>query len=139
MELDDRALQEGLARVIPPALARFALGVASGETVATSDVLDQTMLARMLSPESRDRRAVVSVWALEAFETVLPPVVGAAVLLGRVPGVEVGWVVGKGGVTRVAGTVLGRGEFRRVRGEGVGTIRGDRGGAGRRVAAGAVE
>ena len=92
---EDRALQEELARVIPPALARFAMGVASGESVATSDLLDQTMLARVLSPTSRDRRAVVSVWVLEAFETVLPPVIAAAVLLGRVPGAEVRWVIGE--------------------------------------------
>ena len=99
MGLEDRALQEMLARVIPSALARLAVGAASGETVATSDLLNPTMLARVLSPGSRDRRAVVSVWALEAFETVLPPVIAAAVLLERVPGAEVGWVIGKDRVT----------------------------------------
>lgn len=97
MRLEDRALREELARVVPPALARLTVGVGSGETVATSDLLDQTMLARVLGQEPRDRRAVVSVWALEAFEAVLPPVIAAAVLLGRVPGPEMGWVIGERG------------------------------------------
>lgn len=99
MELEDRALQEMLAQVIPPALARLAVGVALGETVATSDLLDRTMLARVLGAESWDRRAVVSLWALEAFEALLPPVVAAAVLLGRVPRIDVQWAIGEGGVT----------------------------------------
>ena len=84
---------------MPPALARLAVGGASGEVVATADLLDQAMLARLLGSEPWDRRAVVSVWALEAFEAVLPAVVAAAVLLGRVPGAEMGWVIGESRVT----------------------------------------
>ena len=111
MALERDALQEELASVVPAPLARLAVGVASGEAVATSDLLNHTMLARVLGSEPWDRRAVVSVWALEAFETVLPQVVAAVVLLGRVPCVEAAWVIGEGRVTGLRAPAWDEGSF----------------------------
>ena len=111
MGIEDRAFRAALAEVIPPALTRFAGGVTSDPAVATKDLLDAPMLARVLGDTAHDRRAVVSVWALEAFETVLPPVVAGAVLLGRVPGAEPSWAIRDGGVTGLRVRVWTEGRF----------------------------
>lgn len=102
MGLEDRALKDALARAIPPALAALVAGPGPGEAIDVSDLLGPAMLARVLGPpdENRDRRAIISLWALQAFEAVLPSVIAAAVLLGRVPGARMEWVIEAG---RVAG------------------------------------
>ena len=100
MGLEDRACREALTKVVPSTLAHLLVKASVGEdTIATSDLLDRTMLESLLNDDTVDRRAVVSVWALEAFETVLPTVVAAAVLLGRVPEAETGWIITTGRVT----------------------------------------
>lgn len=104
MRLEDPTFREALAAAIPPSLAPLVMSSGSGERVATADLLNEAMLAQTLGVGARDRRAVISIWALEAFETVLPTVMAAAVLLGRVPAIEMSWMIGDRGVTGLRST-----------------------------------
>ena len=105
MGLDEGALQAALDAVVPPKLAGLVAGPGLGEPVVLADLLDVAMLG------AGDRRAVVSVWALEAFEAVLPRVVAASVLLGRVPGGELNWVTGDHGVSGLRAAIWVDGSF----------------------------
>ena len=105
MGLDEGALQAALDAVVPPNLAGLVAGPGLGEPAVLADLLDVAMLG------AGDRRAVVSVWALEAFEAVLPRVVAASVLLGRVPGGELNWVTGDHGVTGLRAAIWVDGSF----------------------------
>ena len=111
MRLEHRAFETALAGVIPPELARLTTSTGSGEPVATADLLDATMLARVLGPEPLDQRAMVSVWVLEAFEAVLPTVVAAAVLLGRVPSGKMSWLIGDRAITGLRAEAWDEGNF----------------------------
>jgi ferric iron reductase protein FhuF len=98
-----------LANAMGGRLAHFAAGLVGPDecrvAVRAEYLLGDAMLHRLLEHAAQtasapNPRAVVSKWALGYFETVLPPLLSAAILLDRMPRLrldEVGFILAPGG------------------------------------------